>query len=239
MLQKEINHMHSDGVTDADRQLLALQIKRGVNGKILVVGIDYGGLKNYRGYEGAIGLSDHLSSLEVDHNYGGTVLPHYNVKDSEYRPVIRDYSRIEFDDSTILLLYDDWSTSGVSWIGPLQMALMEIHKKRSSGKLGNIERVYVATDRDSTGGPHFSAVRTVPYIGTREFVQAKAPSVYSTLERLEMLGMIGDVDSEIANLGLIKKDVPLPPWRISSFYPRRISDSSRSRHLDTTLVGIW
>lgn len=213
MVQKEIVYMHSDGITDADRHRLALQIKRGVKGKILVVGIDYGGLKNYHGYEGSTGLTEHLRSLGVDHSYGGTVLPHYILEAMEYRPVLRDFSRIEFDDSNALILYDDWSTSGVSWLGPLQWSLTELRKKRSSAKSGDIEHIYVATDRDSTGGPHFAAVRTAPYIGTREFVRVRAPSIYSTLEKLEMLDTIGDVDPEIANMGLTREDVPLPDVR--------------------------
>ncbi len=222
MVLKEIKNMQSDGITSADRENLARQLKLCLHGRLAVVGIDYGGRKSF------LATEPYLGGLKVQYNYHGTVLPHFEVENGEYRPVVESMSEIKsLDPADTILLYDDWSTSGVSWIGPLYFILGQLRPEDS-------KQVFVATDRDSTGGPQFSAVRVHPYIGTIKFLKYRAPTVYEELYKYGRLGSIGEVSPEIANAGYVQINKPL---NSRDFHPRRIPDSPR--HTNQTLVSMW
>src|SRR3989338_6470354 len=103
MVTEEIENLQTDGISRNDRMKLADQIKS-LGCRILVVGIDYGGHKNFRETE------PHLRENGVDYTYGGTILPHFKLsQDRERRHILPKYSRIDFDGSPTLLMYDDWS----------------------------------------------------------------------------------------------------------------------------------
>jgi len=183
----------SNGVSSQDRICLAKQIKDTIKGRSIgVVGIDYGGRTQFDN------LSPYLRKNGVEFQYSGTLLLHYGPQGDEHRSLLLEFNDpfSEVFSKDVLLLFDDWSERGKSWIGALKYALLNREKY-------NFKEVFVGVNKDSTGGTQFAAIRTVPYRITEHFLHKSAPSTYEELRELDLLKFIGSVDSQIANRGLI------------------------------------
>lgn len=193
VIAREIKYLESDGISSDDRICLARQIKAGIGDKSTkVIGVDYGGKKQFRMLEKYL-----KENGFTRFKYSGTFLLHYDLDiGKEYRVVLTDYSKVLETPADVLLLFDDWSTSSRSWLGALYYSLLNVHKFK-------VQKIFVGVERDTTGGPHFAAVRTRPYRDILSFIKNRAPIVYTNLIKRNLLNYIGQIDPEIANYGYV------------------------------------
>ncbi len=194
VISSEIRHMASDGISSGSRKNLALQIKYGIGDELTsVIGIDYGGKGQFEQLERYLERAGFNN-----YQYAGTLLPHWKLDpENKFRPILPEISEFrKIENAKNLLLFDDWSTRGKSWVGALYFVLKNIEQF-------GVDYVFIGVDRDKTGGTHFAGARIHKFIGVPAFLKKSSGDVYKELESEDRLKFIGYVPPEIANLGYV------------------------------------